>query len=481
MLWLALDFHELALDLVARGDPTAGALPLALFTQSGNRQRITLANRAARALGIQAGMPSAAARSLAADLNPQRHDPEAEHAALRQLAAWAQQFTPVLSLQPPASLLLEIGDGLTLFGGAERLLAQITAEIAALGFQVRLGCAPTPLAAWWLARAGRPLPVTTPKMLMAALAPLPLGVLDLPAEIRQRLSGLGLVTLGDCIQLPRAGLARRLGTDLVGQIDRALGQHPDPRPTYNAPPRFVSRIPLPQPVDNTEPLLFLLRRLLLELSGFLRGHGSGALALNLQLLHSNQTPTLLTLGLLAPSREVEHLLALWREKLERHHLIAPVDGIQLSVDHLAALTGITPDLFHTETHGGLDFTQFLERLRSRLGPTALRQLASHADHRPEQAWRYTDETTPTATAPLRTSRPLWLLDAPQPLESRAGQPYLHGPLVLLQGPERIESGWWDGSDMRRDYYLATNPRDQRLWVFRAFTRPPRWYLHGVFA
>ncbi|MGF1644751.1 MAG: DNA polymerase Y family protein [Thiotrichales bacterium] len=481
MLWLALDFHALSLDLITRGEPAAGALPLATFTQSGNRQRIVLANRAARSLGVQAGMPLAAALSLAENLRTGRHDPAAEQAALQQLAAWTLQFTPTLSLQPPTGLLLEIGGCVGLFGGIEKIIARVAEGVGTLGFQVRHGCAPTPLAAWWLARVERTWPVTTQGALEAALATLPLGVLEVATETRQRLLGLGLETLGDCLRLPRAGLARRLGPALVGQLDRALGRAPDPRHGFVARPRFDSRIQLPEPVDSTEPLLFVLRRLLLELSGFLRGRGGGALELKLRLSHPGRTSTLLTLGLLAPSREVEHLLALWREKLERHQLIAPIEGLRLCVEHLAPLTELTPDLLQTEARGGVDFIQLMERLRGRLGPAALRTLISRADHRPEQAWRQVESNTPEPPATPCKLRPLWLLKTPHPLETRDGQPHLDGALVMLQGPERIESGWWDGNDMRRDYYLAESVQKQRLWIFQTFTRPPSWYLHGLFA
>jgi protein ImuB len=72
----------------------------------------------------------------------------------------------------------------------------------------------------------------------------------------------------------------------------------------------------------------------------------------------------------------------------------------------------------------------------------------------------------------RTARPLWMLAEPQPLDGWEG--------TLITGPERIESGWWDGHDVRRDYYVARSRAGVRLWIFRE--RPPGqgWFLHGVF-
>jgi protein ImuB len=51
---------------------------------------------------------------------------------------------------------------------------------------------------------------------------------------------------------------------------------------------------------------------------------------------------------------------------------------------------------------------------------------------------------------------------------------------LLAGPERIESGWWDGADARRDYYVAGDTRGARLWVYRECLGTQKWYLHGIF-
>ena len=80
-------------------------------------------------------------------------------------------------------------------------------------------------------------------------------------------------------------------------------------------------------------------------------------------------------------------------------------------------------------------------------------------------------------------RPLWLLPAPRSLPVRDGRPCQEGggPLELREGPERIESGWWDGGDVARDYYVAENRHGERFWIYRDLRAPASWYLHGVFA
>ena len=149
---------------------------------------------------------------------------------------------------------------------------------------------------------------------------------------------------------------------------------------------------------------------------------------------------------------------------------------------------------------GTSVPELIERLRARLGTEAVYGISLVPEHRPERAWCVAEPSAPSAkrhrgrpksvSAPEQPpDRPLWLLAEPQSLEGDE-QPCFEGALELEQGPERIESGWWDGRDVQRDYYIARNPAGVRLWVFRnrdgtsgAMGGPDsvgRWFLHGVF-
>jgi len=74
-----------------------------------------------------------------------------------------------------------------------------------------------------------------------------------------------------------------------------------------------------------------------------------------------------------------------------------------------------------------------------------------------------------------------LLQRPQRLITAEGYPTLQGALALAAGPERIEAGWWDGEEVRRDYYVATNVRGETFWIFQEHRDLSAWFLHGVFA
>ena len=123
----------------------------------------------------------------------------------------------------------------------------------------------------------------------------------------------------------------------------------------------------------------------------------------------------------------------------------------------------------------------LDRLRARLGESAVSGLCLVPEHRPEAAVRRVVPQTALSRQPISlpsAPRPLWLLDQPEPLALRARLPWYHGNLTLESGPERIESGWWDGGDVRRDYYVAATEAGVRLWIY---CTNRRWFLHGVFA
>jgi protein ImuB len=128
----------------------------------------------------------------------------------------------------------------------------------------------------------------------------------------------------------------------------------------------------------------------------------------------------------------------------------------------------------------------IEHLRARLGAGAVYGLRPVLEHRPENAWLVAEPAlaqeyrvnSEDVCSPFR--RPLWLLHAPQELDSERGRPRLQEALELLAGPERIESGWWDGADVQRDYYHARDAKGAHLWIYRECAAPRRWFLHGVF-
>jgi protein ImuB len=425
-------------------------------------------------------MSVSAALALASKLRATARDAHAERHALERLAAWAGQYSSLVHVEAPATLLLEVGGSVTLFRGLTNLLARVEFGVAELGYTARPGLAPTRLAATWFARAGQDAPVTDIARLPGALAELPLEVLDLSPAQLVPLHGMGLTRVGDCLRLERASLARRLGPAFVIQIDRALGRVPDPRRAYVPPASFESRLELPAPVENVESLTFALNRLLAELCGELRARSAGVMNLTLTLVYPKAAAVLVELGLLAPTREPRHLIELFRERLARLELAEPVEALVLRAASYLPLGTPTLDLFGVRPGSGESAATLIERLRARLGQQAVEGLHCITDHRPERAHGHGDSKPAMPAVEVRGERPVWLLPEPLPLEQDGDAPRLDSVLELEGEAERIESGWWDGGDIARDYFVAHTRAGECYWIFRDRRAPRRWWLHGIF-
>jgi protein ImuB len=468
MLWLALHFPAFSVEIFSRG--SAAPESLAVAEKQGGRTRVVACNAAALACGVRPGMPVSAAQALAAGLVVRTRDTGAEQESLSGLAAWVGRFTPAVSLQPPNGLLLEIGSCLRLHRGLDTLLGQVLAGLKEMGYASTHAYAPTAQGAWLLARAGTGIGARDAAQLQPSLAALSLKLLDQPAEILDGLEKVGAHTLGDCLNLPRAGVLRRFGRGLLDELDRALGRLPEARAFFVPPPSFARRLALPAPVHEAEALLFAACRLLPELESWLGLRQAGVQELELVCCHEDAADTVLRLGFVQPARAAPRMLLLLRETLARTRLPAPVHAIVLHASRILPLAGSNTDLFQAHAQEG-DGDLLLERLRIRLGKEAVHGIALAADHRPERAWRHCEAGIDSAS-PGNPHRPLWLL--PRPLPCRDGR------LVLKAGPERIESGWWDGMDVARDYYVAQDQTGARLWVY-CERMSGEWFVHGLFS
>ena len=433
------------------------------------------------------GMRLADAWSLLPELAVQERDAERERRRLETLACWAGGFTSEVSLALPDALLLEVAGSLRLFGGLEALLARLLQGIAGQGHAACTALAPTPRAALWLAVAGEAGNAAVPRCLDVAdlrdtLGTLPLEVLELDAAQMRRITGFGARNLGDLLRLPRSGLARRLGIGLTTSLAQALGEVPDLRERFRFPDTFRESLELPARVEDAARLLFAAQRLVQVLCGWLAARGSGIAACRLQLEHERGHATLLELVFAAPTRDPERIGRVLRERLERLSLIAPVAALVLLAGAPEPLPGREGGLFG-ETAAGEGVMLLVERLQARLGEASVHAVAARPEHRPERASASVAPGLGSA-AVFPGPRPCWLLPRPQPLSEVGGRPQRDGPLTLLAGPERIESGWWDAGeaeavgDVRRDYFVALSSRHEWLWVYRCHEG---WFLHGHFS
>ena len=416
---------------------------------------------------------------------------------LQRLSLSAQQFTSLVSIEMPNALLLEIKGSVKLFGSLAVLHAGIDAAWSRLSMRAHSATAPTTLAALWLARAGKQVCIEDPGQLAGGLAELPIACTSWDPEWLQTLRAMGVTRVGELMRLPRSGVSRRLSPAAVLDLDIALARQAAPRRAFVPRERFRERCDFETEIETVVYLQKALEPLTLRCAQFLRERQAGVQALELRLRHRASPVTRVRFGLASITSDRRRLANVLEEKLNRLELAAPVRGMELVSGSLRPLSAASLDAFAGmragDLRGGRDTApQLVERLRARLGEGAVYGVRLIPEHRPEAAWQRVQElrlTSAVQAGGMRVAgmriddhdmpRPVWLLDEPV-LLSADRQQLRQGDLILEQGPERIESGWWDGKDVARDYYVARQIHGARWWVFQE-RQTKSWYLHGVFA
>ncbi len=394
------------------------------------------------------------------------------------VAAEALNWSSRVSTEPDA-VLLEVGGSRRLFGSLVNLRTEVERVFAARQWSLQFALAPTPRAALWLARGAPGAWIESPAALHGALGAVPLHALNLTPTLTAKLQGFGARRVRDLARLPRAALARRTGPALNDALARAFGDRPDPRDAWQPPPRFHARRELGFETESTDFVGVAAQPLFAQLASLLRASGRGVRRCTLLLEHADHAATRLRIGVLEPVRDTTRLQQQLALHLEKTRLPAPVRAVSLHAGRLERVAETARDLF-APRGSGEGWLALLERLQTRLGTDALYGLELHDDHRPERAYNKSRHkgAAPTGAmvvgaAPLcRDSRPIWLLAEPRPTEPARYR--------VASGPERIESGWWDGADVARDYFVAHDRYGARCWVFQERRPPYGWYLHGLF-
>jgi protein ImuB len=418
--------------------------------------------------------------------------------------AWgwrALQFTPRVASVDEA-IVLEAGASERLFGGRKRLLRSLLK--GAQDLQVQSWAAgPTALVALSLLRlklAGEDAPPELPDGL-------PLATLTAARPHLHTLERIGCTTFGNLRGLPRAGLGRRFGTELLQALDSAYGQRPERYAWWSLPASFDQKVELPAIATSAPDLMVAAQHLLTLLQAWLQGRNLGVLGvelewtLDLRRLDGKLLPPheQLALRTSQPTQDMRHLRRLASEQLARTQIAAPANQLRLRTLETVPWGGATTSLLPEDNKPGEKLHQLVERLSVRLGEQNVVVPQSVQDHRPEcmQQWMPADLVGwgDAGTPPMRESAtpsdalyPPWLLREPLRLQVKADKPLYQGPLQLLTRARRLEAAWWDTQvqePVLRDYFIARSETAGLLWIYRERLAVDQdraqWFLHGLYA
>ncbi|WP_095499304.1 Y-family DNA polymerase [Paraferrimonas haliotis] len=476
MWWLAVHDPCLSLNYLMASNQKQGVNPAAVLLE-GKPARVIECNAAATQAGVSIGQSMATATALESDLQLFANQAELACESLNWLARWSYRFSARVALRAPACVLLEIGSMVKLFGGVDKLLEDYRYCATLHGLTPSLAIADNPLAAELLARSGQAqLQLSRPKV-KQALQRLSVAELGLLEEQVKALQGMGLRQFADLQTLPLVELGHRFGPELSEQLARLSGTLPQPLAFYQPPPGYQRRLPLNHEIEQLSALQFPLQRLLGELQVYLQQRQLAVSCWKLWLKYRDKQQQWLTFELAFAQCQANKLLELAQLQLTRHQLSAPVIEMGIKVTRFGAYEN-KADSWLPQTQGREQKQQLVARLQARMGQERVSGLGWQDQHRPEKAWCRLPVNQPQS-AQVQTAksiRPSWLLEEPQAINRQQ--------LMLVRGPERIESGWWDSDWVQRDYYLARHEQGALCWVFRTSASQDglqnQWFIHGWF-
>lgn len=413
-------------------------------------------------------------------------------AELHQLALAMLRYSPRVACFRQNSVVLEVEASLSLFGGTLSLSRSIRQTAQGLDSTLLQGMAPSATAAWLLAGSSKTVKrVIRVHHLNRHLSKL--SVRNLP-EARPHLAWLdtiGCRTLGDLRKLPRQGLQQRSSTALLQALDAAHAQTQENLAWFIAPARFRQSLDLDFHIQQAEPILGAAQALLLSLCGWLQNRQEALHDFTLLIHHEKGRqscpPTQLLVRFSAPSWRVENFNRVLKEQLQRCQLKQPAIRLELLAGSSHPRVPSSDTLFPDPFQHVQEEQRLLDLLAARLGEGCIRRPQPIAHHLPELANRWAADLAASSSNAVPASvgakpRPFWLLPQPQYLPIQHERPVYQGrPLRLVQGPERIETGWHTGTHHRRDYFVAEDAEGARYWVYRERETGEDWFLHGLFA
>ncbi|MDB5619151.1 MAG: polymerase [Tardiphaga sp.] len=465
---------------------------------------------AAAKFGLEIGLPLANARAVCPDVQVFDADPAADRLLLNHIADWCDRFTPLVALDAPGALFLDITGCAHLFGGEAALMQMLCRALVAQGFIVSAAIAGTSVCARTLCRHSHGRIVADGAEAEAVRA-LPVFTLGAGQAITNGLRRAGLKTIGDVASRARFEITARFGADFTALLEQALGQSDAPISPRKPLPDYIVEKRFPEPIATDGVISATLSSLATMLVGAMDKQGKGARRLEASFFRTDGAVRSIVVETGQAVTKVAVIDRLFRERLDA--IADPLDPgfgfdlIRLSAGRTEIVVQQQRDL-DANVHDNDELAALIDRIAARVGPRRVIVHLPVDTHIPERAMRAAPAqhhliAASTAVWPARTEdepplRPLRLFEHPELIDvglvEAPDKPPKHFTwrrafhrIVHVEGPERVSMEWWRAQDAMptRDYFRIEDEAGQRFWLFRnglyGEVVEPKWFMHGLFA
>ncbi|MCZ4223445.1 Y-family DNA polymerase [Pedobacter rhodius] len=494
--YMAIWFRHLLTDGLALRQPELKGLPFVLAAPVKNKMIITASSAAAEQQGAFTGMAAADARAAVAGLLVINDIPGKAAKLLRLLGLWCIRYTPVVAIDLPDGLLLNLSGCAHLWVNEREYLKEIILKLRNAGFDARAAIADTPGTAWAVSRFAKAGPIVAGGTQAQALTGLPPAALRLEPDVLERLQKLGFRSVGPLLSIPASVLRRRFGNMLLLRIDQALGRKEEELVPLVPPVPYVERLPCLEPICTVVGIEIAIEKLLSALCVRLKAEGKGLrkAVLKCHRIDGRRVQAGITTN--RGSYNLSHLRKLFNLQIAKIEPALGIDLFTLEALKVEDIDTVQEQLW-IEAKGLADtaLAELLDRVAGKVGPAAIGRYLPAEHYWPEQSVKIAAslKEEPGTAWPVQM-RPIRLLAIPERIQVMALIPdnppktftykNKRHTVIKADGPERIGREWWRDSGKHRDYYAVEDSEGQRYWVFRSGPYDgdsPAWYLHGYFS
>jgi protein ImuB len=474
---------EFRLQAALRHSPQFREKAVALLEMQGTKPRVCELSSFARAYHVQPGMTPTQAMARCPELHLVNLNAGHERSAQETLLQTAEGLSPFIESTQPGVVTVELPPE-RIFQ-EEDLIGKLVVPLQSLGLDVRIGIAGTPDLALLAARFANPVKIVMEAS--AFLAPLSVTALQPRGDLATVLESWGIRTIGQFVAMPSAQVWERLGPEAVRLGEQAAGGCTRPLKLVKPKEFFAEEADLEHPVEMLEPLLFLLRRFLEQITARLANGYLVAGKMRLMLRFENGEPYQRVFTIPQPTRDVSLLFRMLHTHLENFSAESAIIGLELS----AKPVWPTAEQFGLLERGLRDPHQFAEtlgRLEALLGSDHVGTPEIEPSHHPDAF--HLQPFDPQAPVPKVENELLigvpWLRFYP-PIPARVvldevRPTFLYsapstGPIRDARGPWHVEGNWWESRAWSREEWDIATPDG----IYRLVQVDERWFLDGIYA